>query len=408
MSTNFLRRESSSGPSLSHSQEHSWNPVPNSWATPTPRAEFNGARQETLSRYPTSPNDSFRVSGHGIQLELQMKELEARTHHFESAYKKEHEENIGLRAEIRALQYVIVIGCLQIVLYFSLSRSNFEQLLEAIRSSGMQDCSPPSATVLGSAAPAFADLSVRLSLDAALPTTKREEYPNVRFWTRLQWTEVNSKFKSETKVTGPIGSDAKPKKKSGYIETADGELLSEDQMSKIRLTMRSSFQHLKRLNLLPDTWTKICHVGRKLYLLTVCNAHPELTYCDSFWKAEQIAIDNFPSWHNNHVRVKKEPAEKQESVDMKLPSLKRSKSPPVANLSAKKARTEAELNDERHDNDMDDIYYEPEPTAEGNTQLDVDSDKAVVIDNPLYVRSMYSCTTDIFVDLPYSQRHEPP
>ncbi|KAF9488115.1 hypothetical protein BDN71DRAFT_1436363 [Pleurotus eryngii] len=227
----------------------------------------------------------------------------------------------------------------------------------------MQDHSPPSATGLGSAAPAFMDLSVHLSLDATLPTTKREEYPNVKFWTCLQWTKVNTKFKSETKVTNPTGSDAKPKKKSSYIETADSELLSEDQMSKIWLTMCSSFQHLKWLNLLPDTWTKICHVGRKLYLLM----------------AEQIAIDNFPSWYNNHVRIKKKPVKKQESVDTKPPSLKRSKSPPVVNLSAKKAQMEVDINNESYNNNMDVIYYEPEPTAEGDIQLNADPGKAVTI-----------------------------
>ncbi|KAL4266676.1 hypothetical protein AB1N83_002493 [Pleurotus pulmonarius] len=149
-------------------------------------------------------------------------------------------------------------------------------------------------------------------------------------------------------------------------------------MSKIRLTMRSAFQQLKRLKLVPETWTKICHLGRKLYLLTVYQAHPELTYCDNFWKAEQLAIDNFPSWHNNHVRIRKESVKKEEPVDSKLPSPKRCNSPPAAIVSSKKARTEINLGNDTDDGENEDIYYGP-----GLGGVTVDSCKAVVIDNPL-------------------------
>ena len=29
---------------------------------------------------------------------------------------------------------------------------------------------------------------------------------------------------------------------------------------------------------------------------------PELRLCEPDWKAEQIAIENYPSWHQNHFK----------------------------------------------------------------------------------------------------------
>lgn len=324
-----------------------------------------------------------------MRLNLQMKDLESRSHYFECAYNKEHEENIELRTEVKVLRCVNIINLVQVVCFkFFLSRSNFEQLLEVVRNSGTEDAQ--STTKLSSTAPMFADPVLRNCLAATLPTSDRNEYPNVKFWTRSQWMEANIKFKSEMKMsTDPTSSDMKPRKRSNFIETADGVLLSEEEMSKIRLTMRSAFQQLKRLKLVPETWTKICHLGRKLYLLTVYQAHPELTYCDNFWKAEQLAINNFPSWHNNHVCIRKDSVKKEESVDSKLPSPKRCNSPSAVVVSSKKARTEINLDNDTDNGENEDIYYGP-----GLGGAPVDSCKAVVIDDPLYVHShMYMLLT---------------
>ncbi|KAF9494663.1 hypothetical protein BDN71DRAFT_1507499 [Pleurotus eryngii] len=192
--SDFLRR-GASGPFHSHSREHHWNPVSTtSWALPTPRPEVTGVRQETLSHFPTSPNDPFQASGHDMHLNLQMKDLESHSHYFECAYNKEHEKNIELRTEVKVL------------------RSNFEQLLEVVRNPGTEDAQ--SMTKLGSTAPVFADPVLRNCLAATLPMSDRNEYPNVKFWTRSQWTEANIKFKSETKIsTNPTSSDAKPRKR---------------------------------------------------------------------------------------------------------------------------------------------------------------------------------------------------
>jgi hypothetical protein len=35
-----------------------------------------------------------------------------------------------------------------------------------------------------------------------------------------------------------------------------------------------------------------------MYCLEMCSCFPELKLCDLDWKAEQIATDNYPSWHS--------------------------------------------------------------------------------------------------------------
>lgn len=265
-----------------------------------------------------------------------------------------------------------------------LSRTNFDQLLDAVRNSRI-DGPQSTANLSSTAPPAFSDPLVRNCLTATLPTPNRNDYPNIKFWTRSQWTETNSRFKSETKFdVDPTGSDTKPRKRNNYIETADGDLLNEEDMAKIRLTMRGAFQQLRRLELAPDTWTKICHLGRKLYLLTVCGVHPELTYCDSFWKAEQIAIDHFPSWYNNHIRIKK-PDIKKEQVDSKCPLPKRGNPTPTDGIPSKKARTESNIQSESQDDNTDEsIYYDPPASPTATTKANLGND-ALVINNPLYV-----------------------
>ncbi|KAF7441305.1 hypothetical protein PC9H_001654 [Pleurotus ostreatus] len=223
---------------------------------------------------------------------------------------------------------------------------------------------------------------ILFSLDSP---SARNDYPNIKFWTRSQWTKTNSRFKSETKFElDPTGSDSKPRKRNNYIETADGDLLNKEDMAKIRLTMRGAFQQLKRLELAPDTWTKICHLGRKLYLLTICGVHPKLTYCDSFWKAEQIAIHHFPSWYNNHIRIKK-PDIKKEQVDSKCPLPKRGNSTPTDGIPSKKARTESDIqNESQDDNTNKSIYYDPPASPTTTTKANLGND-ALVINNPLYI-----------------------
>ncbi|KAG9225403.1 hypothetical protein CCMSSC00406_0006210 [Pleurotus cornucopiae] len=166
--------------------------------------------------------------------------------------------------------------------------------------------------------------------------------------------------------------------------------------------MRGAFQQLKRLELAPDTWTKICHLGRKLYLLTVCGVHPELTYCDSFWKAEQIAIDHFPSWYNNHIRIKK-PDIKKEQVDSKCPLPKRGNSTPTDGIPSKKACTESDIQNESQDDNADEsIYYDPPASPTTTTKANLGND-ALVINNPL--STLFSTSQPSLVSPPAANNH---
>ena len=47
----------------------------------------------------------------------------------------------------------------------------------------------------------------------------------------------------------------------------------------------------------PATWGAADIETRKLYSQEMSTRFPELKLCDLDWKAEQIATDNYPSWH---------------------------------------------------------------------------------------------------------------
>ncbi|KAF8806798.1 hypothetical protein BYT27DRAFT_7008766, partial [Phlegmacium glaucopus] len=87
-----------------------------------------------------------------------------------------------------------------------------------------------------------------------------------------------------------------------YMEFEDGQMISGDRASEIRqfacVQSSSIWVLLANKGAPPATWGATDMESRKLYCQEMCLHFPELRLCDLDWKAEQIATNNYPSWHN--------------------------------------------------------------------------------------------------------------
>ena len=84
-----------------------------------------------------------------------------------------------------------------------------------------------------------------------------------------------------------------------YVELEDGTVINGDRAGDIRKFARSIWVSFSKKGSPPSKWGQADIEMRKTYSREMGLRFPELTYCDLDWKAEQIAIDNYPSWYVN-------------------------------------------------------------------------------------------------------------
>ncbi|KAL6308759.1 hypothetical protein BKA93DRAFT_822055 [Sparassis latifolia] len=140
------------------------------------------------------------------------------------------------------------------------------------------------------------------SASSSLPPVMQVDYLHVKWWTKESWTK---------RAVRP--EPYKGNNMMLYVEEVDGTPISGARVDEIRKVARSIWAHLASIQLTPLMWGKASVVAARLYNDEIARTFPELQYCASNWKAEQIGIDNYPSWRN--YRAHKAAGVKQEEVD---------------------------------------------------------------------------------------------
>lgn len=121
-----------------------------------------------------------------------------------------------------------------------------------------------------------------------------------------------------------------------YVETRDGEPVSNDKVNAIREHARHLWQSLVTKRIAPVTWAQANLEAHNYYEHHMCERFPELSYGANNWKAHMVATENYSSWYGKHVgqtaKIKNEPPAAR--------PLKRSSSPSIAppTLDRKKAK----------------------------------------------------------------------
>ena len=84
-----------------------------------------------------------------------------------------------------------------------------------------------------------------------------------------------------------------------FAELEDGTIVDGHAAGNIRRCARSAWVHLANKGEAPSKWRSASAVVIRSYHDEMYRRFPFLQYCDNDWKAEQIAIDNYPSWYNS-------------------------------------------------------------------------------------------------------------
>ncbi|GBE89901.1 hypothetical protein SCP_1702270 [Sparassis crispa] len=152
---------------------------------------------------------------------------------------------------------------------------------------------------------------------SAVVSSDQSDYPLINWWMKDSWlkrTETLEPYEGNNMMM--------------YVEEQDSTPITGRRVGEIRKVARSIWAHLAEIGKAPKSWGKASMIAAQMYNEEMARQFPELRYCTANWKAEQIAIDNYSSWHNHHHPkapiCKQEDAENNTAVDWE-PTLRGSK-----------------------------------------------------------------------------------
>ncbi|EGN97444.1 hypothetical protein SERLA73DRAFT_75128 [Serpula lacrymans var. lacrymans S7.3] len=90
-----------------------------------------------------------------------------------------------------------------------------------------------------------------------------------------------------------------------YVEDSDGTIINGHKATEIQKIAHSIWVELANMGKAPKTWMGAGREVLDYYRSKLYQKVPQLRYCELDWKANQIAIDNYPSWYSNHFREPK-------------------------------------------------------------------------------------------------------
>jgi hypothetical protein len=133
----------------------------------------------------------------------------------------------------------------------------------------------------------------------------RSKYPDVKFWTRKEWLENIATNEDITTVTenprrGRVRASQGINVTMGYVEKEDGEVVDGHAASDIRKCAHSIWVHIATTETGPPAkWSEAGIKHNEEYRMQMYQRFPMLQLCESDWKVDQIATDNYPSWYSS-------------------------------------------------------------------------------------------------------------
>ena len=129
----------------------------------------------------------------------------------------------------------------------------------------------------------------------------RSDYPHIKFWTKQEWVNYSNKDVTSTtdKTRGKSRAAQGVNVTMRFAEIADGTVVDGHIAGNIRRCARSTWVHLANKGEAPQKWRSASMLVIRSYHDEMYRRFPFLQYCDDDWKAEQIAMDNYPSWYSS-------------------------------------------------------------------------------------------------------------
>jgi hypothetical protein len=128
----------------------------------------------------------------------------------------------------------------------------------------------------------------------------RSDYPLIKFWTKQEWMEYcNNDITSTDKMRGKSRAAQGVNITMRFAELEDGTVVDGHVAGNIRRCARSAWVYLANTGEAPSKLRSASMSVIRSYHEEMYRRFPYLQYCDDDWKAEQIAMDNYPSWYNS-------------------------------------------------------------------------------------------------------------
>ena len=176
---------------------------------------------------------------------------------------------------------------------------------------------------------------------------RREDYPDVRFWTRRDWMD---RSEQDNDIMDNSGRRGKARASQGinvamrYVENESGSIVNGYRATEMRRHARLIWVHMANNGGVPLSWGKADVKLSQTYCREMRQRFPELALCDLDWKADQIATDNYPSWYKNWSENSQKALVKHEKEDPSAAlNPKRLNMPTPDEPAAKKLKVTADL-----------------------------------------------------------------
>lgn len=137
------------------------------------------------------------------------------------------------------------------------------------------------------------------------------DFPLVKCWVKKNYMQAEA-------ATLPPGERGKGRASQGvnvamrYVEDENGEPVDGYLAQHIRTWARGIWIEIAEKGILRAKWGDMSVEDLKYYHREMRRKFPILALCENSWKADQIAIDNYSSWHTSYapkhtsVKVKQE------------------------------------------------------------------------------------------------------
>ena len=151
-----------------------------------------------------------------------------------------------------------------------------------------------------------------LPTKAELPILKRDDYPNVHFWTEKQYSD----FKA-SQSTGDTDTTSTTKKRPGrprksnkadnssylWIETEDGSPVDSIRLSAMSTKLTQILNTLFNAQRAANSWGGNNDTSTEFVLRAISHEFIEFRFANNYWKAEKWITKKYPGWARDQFDV---------------------------------------------------------------------------------------------------------
>lgn len=114
----------------------------------------------------------------------------------------------------------------------------------------------------------------------------QEDYEDVHFWTRAEWTEYEHKKREK----------GEKYHKLRFISQENGRMVDSARLSAIRKEATELWNTLYHTHDDPPSWKSKTKIASQYFSNSMCLKFEEFRWCEDNWKIEAFATNRYPDW----------------------------------------------------------------------------------------------------------------